>query len=38
MYDEMRSAMEIGGVYRTRLVPGPGDEEVAHEGMMEVQV
>ena len=25
MYDEMRRAMETGEVYRTRLVPGPGD-------------
>ena len=25
MYDEMRKAMEMGEVYRTRLVPGPGD-------------
>ena len=32
MYDEMRRAMETGEVYRTRLVPGPGDGAVAHEG------
>jgi hypothetical protein len=25
MYDEMRRAMETGEMYRTRLVPGPGD-------------
>ena len=31
MYDEMRRAMETGEVYRTRLVPGPGDPQVAHE-------
>ena len=30
MYDEMRRAMETGEVYRTRLVPGPGDAQVAH--------
>ncbi len=30
MYDEMRRAMEMGEVYRTRLVPGPGDRAVAH--------
>ena len=29
-YDEMRRAMEMGEVYRTRLVPGPGDGAVAH--------
>ena len=32
MYDEMRRAMESGEVYRTRLMPGPGDRAVAHEG------
>ena len=36
MYDEMRRAMETGEVYRTRLVPGPIDRAVAHEGRMEV--
>ena len=35
MYDEMRRAMETGEVYRTRLVPGPADKAVAHEGRME---
>ena len=35
MYDEMRRAMETGEVYRTRLVPGPGDRAVAHEGRIE---
>jgi hypothetical protein len=34
MYDEMRRAMELGEVYRTRLVPGPTDATVAHEGRM----
>ncbi len=38
MYDEMRRAMEMGEVYRTRLVPGPGDRAVAHEGRMGVEV
>ena len=37
MYDEMRRAMETGEVYRTRLVPGPGDKAVAHEGRMGVE-
>ena len=32
MYDKrMRTAMEMGEVYRTRLVPGPADKAVAHE-------
>jgi hypothetical protein len=35
MYDEMRRAMETGEAYRTRLVPGPTDAAVAHEGRME---
>jgi hypothetical protein len=30
IYDEMKRAMEMGEVYRTRLVPGPGDRAVAH--------
>ena len=34
MYDEMRRAMETGVAYRTRLVPGPADKAVAHEGRM----
>ena len=34
MYDEMRMAMETGEAYRTRLVPGPADATVAHEGKM----
>jgi len=38
MYDEMRKAMEMGEVHRTRLVPGPGDRAVAHEGRMGVKV
>ncbi len=38
MYDEMRRAMEMGEVYRTRLVPGPADAAVAHEGRMGVEV
>ena len=38
IYDEMRSAMETGEAYRTRLVPGPGDRAVAHEGRMGVEV
>jgi hypothetical protein len=38
MYDEMRRAMEMGEMYRTRLVPGPGDRAVAHEGRMGVEV
>jgi hypothetical protein len=38
MYDEMRRAMETGEVYRTRLVPGPGDRAVAHEGRMGVDM
>ena len=38
MYDEMRRAMEMGEVYRTRLVPGPGDRAVAHEGRMGVNI
>jgi hypothetical protein len=32
MYDEMTRAMELGEVYRTRLVPG--DRAVAHEVRM----
>ena len=35
MYDEMRRAM--GEVSRTRLVPGPGNPQVAHEGRMGVE-
>jgi hypothetical protein len=38
MYDEMSRAMEMGEVYRTRLVPGPGDRAVAHEGWMGVNI
>jgi hypothetical protein len=38
MYDEMRRAMETGEVYRTRLVPGPGDRTVAHEGRVGVNI
>jgi hypothetical protein len=34
MYDEMRRAMEMGEVYKTRLLPGPTDAAVAHEGRM----
>ncbi|GHO88176.1 Eco57I restriction-modification methylase domain-containing protein [Dictyobacter formicarum] len=32
IYDEMRRAMETGIEYATRLVPGPADLAVAHEG------
>ncbi len=32
IYDEMKRAMEMGEVYRTRLEPGLGDRAVAHEG------
>jgi len=28
VYDEMKRAMEMGEVYRTRLEPGPGDRAV----------
>src|SRR6266699_7203901 len=38
MYDQIQRAMEMGEVYRTRLVPGPADAAVAHEGRMEVEV
>ena len=38
MYDEMKRAIETGEVYRTRLVPGPGDRAVAHEGRMGVNI
>jgi hypothetical protein len=38
MFDEMRRAMEMGEVYRTKLVPGPGDRAVAHEGRMGVNI
>jgi hypothetical protein len=38
MYDEIRSAMETGEVYRTRLEPPPADATVAHEGRMGVEV
>jgi hypothetical protein len=38
IYYEMRRAMETGEVYRTRLVPVPGDRAVAHEGRMGVDV
>ena len=38
MYDEMKRAMETGEVYRTRLVPGPGDRAVAHEGRTGAEV
>src|SRR6266702_1053926 len=38
MYDEMRRAMEMGVEYRTRLVPGPADRAVAHEGRMGVNI
>jgi hypothetical protein len=31
IYDEMKRTMEMGEVYRTRLVPGPTDAAVAHE-------
>jgi len=34
IYDEMWRAMETGERYRTRLVPGPADKAVAHEGRM----
>ena len=34
MYDEMKRVMETGEMYRTRLVPGPADRAVAHEGRM----
>jgi hypothetical protein len=34
MYDEMRRAMEMGEVYRTRLEPPPADATVAHERRM----
>ncbi len=37
IYDEMRRAMESGGAYQTRLVPGPADAEVRHEGKHEQQ-
>jgi len=37
MYDEMRRAMEVREVDRTRLMPGPGDW-VAHEGRMGAEV
>jgi hypothetical protein len=37
MYDEMRQETEIGEAYRTRLVPGPADKAVAHEGRMGVE-
>jgi hypothetical protein len=32
MYDEMKRAMELGEVYRTRLVPPSADATMAHEG------
>ncbi|WP_040448454.1 hypothetical protein [Ktedonobacter racemifer] len=32
IYDEMQRAMETDVAYETRLVPGPADPEVAHEG------
>jgi hypothetical protein len=38
MYDEMRRAMETGEAYRTRLVPGPADRAVAHEGRVEMDI
>jgi len=38
MYDEMRRAMVTVEVYRTRLVPGPADRAVAHEGKMGAEV
>ena len=38
MYDEMRRAMETGEAYRTRLVPGPADAAVTHEGRMEAEI
>ena len=38
MYDEMRSAMELGEAYRTRLVPPPADAAVAHEGRIGIRV
>jgi hypothetical protein len=38
MHDEMRRVIETGEVYRTRLVPGPGDRALAHEGRMGVEV
>jgi hypothetical protein len=38
MYDEMKRAMETVEVYRTRLVPGPADKAVAHEGRMGMEV
>jgi hypothetical protein len=30
VYDEMRRAIEVGEVYRTRLVPPAADPRVAH--------
>ena len=30
VYDELRRAMEVGEVYRTRLVPPAGDRAVGH--------
>ena len=38
MYNEMKRAMETGEAYTTRLVPGPADKAVAHEGRIEVEV
>jgi hypothetical protein len=38
MYDEMRRSIEMEEVYRTRLVPGPGDRAVGHEGRMGVNI
>ena len=32
IYDEIQRAMETGMAYQTRLVPGPADPAVAHEG------
>jgi len=33
-----RKDEKLYGEYRTRLVPGPGDRAVAHEGRMGVEV
>ena len=32
IYDEMKRAMELGEVYRTRLVPPSADATMVHEG------
>ena len=38
MYDEMRRAMEMGEVYRTRLVPGDGAVEHAPRASANIQL